>query len=546
MPILTGIDILGIQKYIFASNRLRDVLAASWLVDHITGSASLTNRGVKPENILLAAGGNAIIEFDNDDAARDWVTHYTRWLYETANGLEVVIAHRSYSPGRLAAALRALQVDLARAKSSRLPSSEQLGLSVTAECTFTGLPATSSDQGKLISRRIENLRGRIDDASSRWNQFLPSSEHLCGYIADFPSELDLLGRSVGEISLLGVVHIDGNGVGGAIKQWLDRHVESGSSDSTIAQEYRAWSIALEKLAEESLRSVVSSIESCMTLEEEEAGEQWILSGMPADLAFKLQTDGKRVFLPIRPILLGGDDLTFVCDGRIALDLAVTALQQFEHHPIPHLGNDGKDRVLTASAGVAFVRTHAPFHRAYDLAERLCRSAKSCRIATKDERSSWIDWHIGTPRVGESIEQIRNQQYRRGSNALTMRPYPIDSTADRVQSWVWLDREVLGPGDEANNSFRGYHLVDSEEEKNLWSRSRIKHLDSLVREGSTEVKLQVEAWKVTDPGLILPAGLTDGFVDEKTPLSDAIELLDVHLRLVPTVPKVVNSATGESR
>lgn len=34
MAVVTGIDVLGIQRYVFASNRLRDVLAASWMVDH--------------------------------------------------------------------------------------------------------------------------------------------------------------------------------------------------------------------------------------------------------------------------------------------------------------------------------------------------------------------------------------------------------------------------------------------------------------------------------------------------------------------------------
>ncbi len=39
MPVVTGIDVLGIQRYVFASNRLRDVLAASWMVDHVVKRA---------------------------------------------------------------------------------------------------------------------------------------------------------------------------------------------------------------------------------------------------------------------------------------------------------------------------------------------------------------------------------------------------------------------------------------------------------------------------------------------------------------------------
>lgn len=72
---------------------------------------------------------------------------------------------------------------------------------------------------------------------------------------------------------------------------------------------------------------------------------------------------REVLPPLRPIVLGGDDMTFVADGRIALDLAVAALREFEKNQVPHLGNNGSSIHVTACAGMALVRSHAGGSRA---------------------------------------------------------------------------------------------------------------------------------------------------------------------------------------
>ena len=58
--------------------------------------------------------------------------------------------------------------------------------------------------------------------------------------------------------------------------------------------------------------------------------------------------------PLRPIVYGGDDLTFVCDGRLGLDLAARYLQAFSKDTIRVLG---QDESVDACAGVAIVPTN---------------------------------------------------------------------------------------------------------------------------------------------------------------------------------------------
>lgn len=556
MPVLTGIDVLSIQRYVFASNRLRDVLSASWMVDHITKCKpdSLLQWGMTDERVLLAAGGSAIVEFENLADARTWTGRYTRWLHDEAPGLDVVVAHRPYDGRSLAWGLKALAADLARAKLERRTSAPQLGLSVTAPCSITGLPATSLDGSERvpISRHIKVLRQ--DDiqrrARERWNDYLPGTlEHAQGWRAEFPIELDLMGRTHGETSLLGVVHVDGNGVGKKIKGWLDRCVEQETEDQQVRAEYRKWSHGIDDLGQHVLRAMVRRIASCIIEEECDSGQKWcVVRGTPHALGFSLRDwrDDKTcnaaknaVFLPFRPILLGGDDLTFVCDGRIALDLAIAALREFDAYTIPHLGENGEETTLTASAGVALVKAHAPFHRSYALAGNLCASAKRARLTANErlqsETGCWLDWHIGSTRPADTVEDIRSREYQYGN--LTMRPYPLVQFNGSNQSWGWLETELLGPGRTRETAERGFRGVTCWAE----SRSRVKWLGALVRLGSDDIKRQVAAWNAIEDGVQLPAGLPDrGFIGLQTPLLDAIELLDLHVRLEsdPTVASTV--------
>ncbi|MBI2567941.1 MAG: hypothetical protein HYV63_12995 [Candidatus Schekmanbacteria bacterium] len=551
MPVVTGIDVLGIQGYVFASNRLRDVLAASWMVDHVVkrDANSLLQWGMTDDRVLLAAGGNAIVELGNLDDARTWTRRYTRWLQDEAPGLEVAVVHRAYDGRSLAWGLKALAVDLARAKLERRPSAPQLGLSVTAACSVTGLPATALDRGELVSRRIARLREQTEQARERWQQFLPGPlDHAPGWTADFPDELDLMGRTRGETSLLGVVHVDGNGVGGAIKAWLDRCLAEEVGDERVRTEYREWSRAIDELGERVLHATIQRVASCIIEEENEHGEKrCVVRGTPYGLGFRLREDAtshasRRVLLPLRPILLGGDDLTFVCDGRIALDLAAAALREFEANQIPHLGQGGGERTLTACAGAALVKAHAPFHRSYALAESLCASGKRARQDVNRQRQAdtgcWLDWHAGFTRPAEAVENLRRREYQDGN--LTMRPYPLVPFDGREQSWAWLDRELLGPDHSNDGSFRGYREARDDAGKthfvpNVWSgsRSRVKRLGSLVPDGSDAIQRQVEAWNAIEDGVKLPVRLAaGGFIGQRTPLLDAVELLDFHVRLEP--------------
>lgn len=514
MTVITSVDLTGIQRFVFASNRLVDVAGGSGLVRWAGGRDLLEHLVANPgdatpthERVIFASGGNALLRFDDPDQARDFAARYSRRLLEDARGLEAAIAHDEIDGG-IARAMIDVGERMRVVKAERLPQAPLLGLGVTASCRETGLAATAPPPNAGARDRVPlaaGVRARRkmgSSAQAQWDDFLPTS----GWA--FPTKLDDLGRTWGDRSLIGVVHIDANGVGGRVVDWLERQARESRPDDEVVDRFKAWSESLAGTMAAALRAAIARVTR--------GGPPAIIKGRPrlggeGRLGFDLRDAGDDCsYLPIRPILLGGDDLTFVCDGRIALDLAAAALGVF-----PAQDLDG-GATIGACAGVAIVRSHHPFARAYGLAEQLCRSAKDSLVTSGAQTACALDWLINAPAPGASIEGIR------GTGAgprLTCRPYRIDRQG---ASWPWLRDDLIE------------HTLRGEE----WSGSRgkVKELLTVVTgQGADGVRDALARWQVVNRNLALPPLLdADGFLDagtaRATPLVDAIELLDIHIPL----------------
>lgn len=113
------------------------------------------------------------------------------------------------------------------------------------------------------------------------------------------------------------------------------------------------------------RSALSEKVATKTLESFKSLVQWIID--------KYEVFGKHLqlndkMLPIRPIIVGGDDITFVCNARIAVQAA--------HFLMQELLSDNNGMSISSCAGIAVIPTSYPFFRGYEMAEQLCDSAKS--------------------------------------------------------------------------------------------------------------------------------------------------------------------------
>ena len=523
MPVVTAVDTIGIQRFVFASNRLRDVASGSALVERVTSRTFLQDQiaGIDGSAVLAAAGGNALLRFDSLDTARQFAARYSRTLLEEAPGLEVAFAHREYVAGSLADAIGAVQVDLARAKDGRAPQAPMLGLAVTAPCAVTRLPAISvaalsraPDDGPMpVSATIVSRR-RIGLPASQLGEF--SDARGVRWQLEYPLELDKMGRALGDTGLVGVIHLDGNDIGAKISAWLQER-RSESDDNQTAAAYTALTEQVTAAVDAAMRAVVNGVVESLTPAERGA----IVVHPGLDLRVELHAEAGRLYLPVRPVLLGGDDLTVLCDGRLALALAARALAAFNAAEASILGS-----TLSASAGIALVGAHYPFSRAYQIASELCDSAKALvRARGLDECA--LDWQVVPGGTADELSALRagyvsaigHQANGSAHNVprLTMRPYLLNAP-DGGPSWRWLTREVL----DGRDGLRGPRWAAS--------RNKAKRLGDLAVRGPAAVGQALAGWQVADPALHLPADLGDGFRDGRTPLLDAVELIDTYLPL----------------
>lgn len=441
--IATVIDTTGIQPYIFGSNRLRENIGGSYLVDRATDewvkwalrqrfgenvyiSRTQPEKQIDRDNLdaelVYTGGGNAVLLFKDRDCAVKFTRTLSEKVLKEAPGLKIVVAHsQPFEWGKkLSATIDSLKKELERKKREYNPSVPLLGLGVSASCLSTGLVAVdTSDRYSVptsypVSREIVEKLRSVDpknDASANKQLIKTIFEGL--ELGDYiiPYDVDDLGRTEGRSSYMAVIHADGNGMGDRFKEYGSK----SQSDRDYISRMRDLSEKVNQAGINALRKVAARV---IQLAEGELQEQFTVT----------ERDGKK-YLPFRPIVYGGDDVTFVCDGRLGLTLAALYLKAFEAEKenIP----DGKD--LTACAGIAIVKTHYPFARAYQLSEALCSNAKKFMRDEKERLRisdfSAIDWHIAASGLLGSIGEIRKREYQVAEGNLTMRPMYLQSDHD---------------------------------------------------------------------------------------------------------------------
>jgi hypothetical protein len=115
----------------------------------------------------------------------------------------------------------------------------------------------------------------------------------------------------------------------------------------------------------------------------------------SEFSVKLDNATKKAFedarddtMSIRDIILGGDDVTVVCNANDALDFTKNFLNYFEIETKKQIG-----KKLTACAGIAFTNEKYPFHYAVSLAEALCGATKKhAKAINKDLAPSSLMFH----------------------------------------------------------------------------------------------------------------------------------------------------------
>jgi len=388
-------DTMSIQQYVFGSNKLRDNLGASYIVEHVYDyleKKAKTN--IDEIDIGYIGGGNALFFTISFEKATEIVKEYTSWLLHTFPGVSVAVAIDDKFSKRdidYEKKLKNLFIELNANKGKYIPITTIASHGITATCQFSSLSVevlekNSDNSFNQMSSLTANKRLNEDEARKAEKSLL-ADDTLKGY--KFPDKLDDLWQRKGEDSHIAVVHIDGNGFGNIFRKLksVEETMNLSNQVKEAVREAFLFSLSEFIIAKEKTRNLFEGYSYLGTV------------------------------LPIRPIILGGDDVTFVCHGRFGIWFAEKFMEKFNSN---YIGKDVKIP-FSSCAGVAIVKTKYPFYRAYQLAEDLCTSAKK---RNKEFGGSWIDFQLAYSGLANTLEEIRALQYKvAGFN----RPYQIDDT-----------------------------------------------------------------------------------------------------------------------
>ena len=216
-----------------------------------------------------------------------------------------------------------------------------------------------------------------------------------------------------ELSSVGVIHIDGNGVG-AIMRDLGRAFDTVDArlDSLKDPAYERRDNPCS-IKDDRFQWFVMEVNYRLDgVVNQAVAEAWQTVDNIAGVN-RLKT------LPVVPVLVGGDDVTVYTDGQYAIPFAEAYIRHYEELTknddllsVLAIVAGGKktdaperDRFeiddyiiqnpgpLTASAGVAIVGRNFPFHIAYDLAEGLVSRGKKLGKQNGQAPCSTIDFHV---------------------------------------------------------------------------------------------------------------------------------------------------------
>lgn len=545
---LVIVDTTQIQPYIFGSgsSRLKENIAASYLVAQATKDWALELLPT-PNNVLdsqklewdskkqieqdatlaaevvYAGGGNVVILFQEEGQAKAFVQDLSKKALLEAPGLQLVIGNQDFSWTKpLSTAIEQGFDNLANKKRSGFASTPLLGLGVTAVCKSTGLPAVGTRDGDRYSSESLAKFDVSDQANDRLNARLPLPENYA-----YPKDLDDLGRSRGEESHIAVVHADGNGMGNEIKKLRKTYPNSKDNREYILK-LRQFSDNVRKASEVALQNLIKKLIAELERHEEGGGAIRYYNGFGevlGEIVMK-QDDEKKWYIPFRPIVFGGDDTTFVCDGRIGISLAIAYLQEFEEQTKAFIG-----RPLTACAGIAVVKSHYPFARAYDLADQLCKSAKKFRKQNEGKVGSALDWHFVTGSIYGDVATMREREYQvvfgkePESQSLTLRPVALNAP-NPSRNWSLVQQALFAFQDKDKKNDQ------PDKRKPEWStrRNKVKALREALRQGGDVVrqfnlKYGIKAGLPKLDGISSVDYRQTGWYDKFCLYFDAIELMD---------------------
>lgn len=421
--VLAMYDVRGIQNYIFRTNRIKEIIGASVLVENIIlngfqsileemrlektkymtdwehddAEAYLKDAEIQMQ-VLFIGGGNAFVLFRHGSECERFNKKLAKYVLEHTYSLQlsVSVVEKTESYAHDYAAINANMIEI----KATMPSGKLMGaFPFMAVDSVTGFPLVEESPYKDEYVCRESLL-KLKHYKKEENR----KEDI----------LDNLVKEKNDNSFLAMIHIDGNNMGKRIQKIMKGKEAYADAVKTM----REISKNLKTSFEESFEIMGQYIDS----RKEE---------------IKPGYDGSMY----RKLILAGDDITLICNAMVAIEAVKVFLQNvsekimYEDEQLSEVENQ-KEYGLSACAGIAYFHSHFPFRSAYEVAEACCSSAKK-RAKEAEHRAGgekegnigcYLDFqicnHIKTMNLKE--HRIKNYQFAGQPGMMIYRPYFVSA------------------------------------------------------------------------------------------------------------------------
>ncbi len=418
-------DVPGIKKYVFGTDRLAEIRGASALLAELNKNTipALLSEILNEDDFecVFSSGGAAQFIIHAEPATLEAAMKALQHVFnrESRGALKIIFGIAKYEEERYSESLDQAFVQLKRMKDeSPLVPCSLLHTGFIRECDSCGGPGSqyiNYADSEFLLCDVCATKLHWGKKKGLWKNFSAFVETKNEDLQQFkrPNTFEEIGEcSQGKKGYTALIYADGNAMGKLVRQ-ID-HKDHFRFFSHVVDE------SITQACHEAL------YENCIPV-----------SGvMPANI-----------------LLLGGDDLLVYMSANHALEFAIGVSKKFSDKTQrrfsenPFFSNLLNGKGLTVSLGIAYAKSHSPFSQIFTQAQELLSSAK--RAGAKDPSAegffapSYIDFHI-TPQFNHlHVHHSRNNYLHQydGQLKLYQKPYLLED-AERLLKCA---RELLHSG-----------------------------------------------------------------------------------------------------
>lgn len=443
---LYGVSVQGIQDFIFQTNKLKEIIGASEIIKSIDKLDLKDSYNLKNKPNIIR------------QAAGNLVVEF-----EDKEDLEIVVLN---FPKDIMEKAYGITVSQAVVKSMNNYKKDTLELEKRLKIQRNKIERPLDFHFSILQQNSRTALPLEDKEDKRTNQKIKVFKNYAQENAkESIFNIHNIKNSEGKIA---VIHADGNGLGNMIKDMNQEEIKS-------------FSIRLDKDTKEAFK-----------LAKEEVKSEY--------------NNNKK----IREVILGGDDLTLICDATYALEFTQKFFKEFE-----------SKTSLTACAGISFSNEKYPIHYALKLAEDLCSHAKQhAKNINKDKAPSCLMFHNIQSSNVENFDKFIENELTINDKQLDFGPYYLNqenqplirNLIDTVSEF----KKETSPKGKLRSWLSELHFDES------YSQFQLQRINTLADENKFETKYLNELYN----GLSLKNLFVEKDEKFKTPIYDILQLISI--------------------